>query len=788
MLALLVLALTTTSALAAGPDRSPHRYFPAQGLVAYLEYEGLDAHAKAWEATAAHQILAKTPAGAMMTDLFRQLADGPIKQATWRQFDASDPIALIDSIAHRGLACGLYVQGEDIGGAILVLRGVGRTALPRRFPAIQGLLKLGGFTTGPERVRGRMMLPLCGEDGWREPPNPLQIDQPPGTQVDLPTPPLAWAWMEGDDLILVASENPTLRPGATSSTGDVPDPLLAVLEAIEGKAPNVTTHPGYQSALAEGSDLNGFEPNGLCFLELVPEFGGPIALVDAGVMAVDVVIGSIFQFMPSNAPKVAKAPKAQPKKDEQLDLASVKIEAPSTPTTIDLTGIESLVDHADVAIVPPVPPTTDTPDARTALNEDLDDFERELIRDLGLEGVKRIVGRWGFQGKALLSDIRFEDSRPRKGVPALFEQPAIPTNRLPVVPPEATDFVIASFGPDAFYQKMLETYTALEPDVAEELPMMEASLREMLGFRLREDLLRHVGPTWAMINLPGKDSKKHSVLAAAIDDPDAVEKVMSPFVKQFDETLRSYAEQERAEAPKGRAVGAFGMRPLPAPDRGYRIDLPSFEFSGESLDWSDLNPDASRTLRFYLLLGKSTVAVAHNLDAARAVLKAGSRDATTWKPAGELANALAGLPADLTFLSVTDPALCGLPDAIAGLPETARYLLTGVNVSKDLRDRTGWSALNFLGLTRPGQPWPRLDRSHIPTPDELRRSIFASVLATAVDDRGYRIVHRQPLPFAGLSSELAFHCKWWIPWEGFHWPDSGRFAVSFTSPRMNSSN
>ena len=49
-IASLVLFLAATL-LAAEPGPSPHRFIPAKGLVAYLEYEGLDAHAAAWKAS-----------------------------------------------------------------------------------------------------------------------------------------------------------------------------------------------------------------------------------------------------------------------------------------------------------------------------------------------------------------------------------------------------------------------------------------------------------------------------------------------------------------------------------------------------------------------------------------------------------------------------------------------------------------------------------------------------------------------------------------------------------------
>ena len=55
------------------------------------------------------------------------------------------------------------------------------------------------------------------------------------------------------------------------------DFLNAVLDAIEAKRPNASTHRGYVAAREEGGDIAGFEPTGLFFVE----FEGNAGLLDA---------------------------------------------------------------------------------------------------------------------------------------------------------------------------------------------------------------------------------------------------------------------------------------------------------------------------------------------------------------------------------------------------------------------------------------------------------------------------------------------------------------------------
>ena len=71
-----------------------------------------------------------------------------------------------------------------------------------------------------------------------------------------------------------------------------------------------------------------------------------------------------------------------------------------------------------------------------------------------------------------------------------------------------------------------------------------------------------------------------------------------------------------------------------------------------------------------ILIGKSSIAVAANVDRARVALTSTSREGSSRKPSDELAKVLDGLPAGLTFLAVTDHRNSTLPGWIASLPST----------------------------------------------------------------------------------------------------------------------
>src|SRR5262249_987193 len=81
---------------------------------------------------------------------------------------------------------------------------------------------------------------------------------------------------------------------------------------------------------------------------------------------------------------------------------------------------------------------------------------------LGLAGFKRVGGRWGFQGKALLSDIRIEAPAPRRALAAVLDLPTFRTDRRPSIPAGAGMFVVGSVDLDKGYRTLTEAAKALD--------------------------------------------------------------------------------------------------------------------------------------------------------------------------------------------------------------------------------------------------------------------------------------------------------------------------------------
>ncbi|MHB1561992.1 MAG: hypothetical protein ACYC61_31475, partial [Isosphaeraceae bacterium] len=305
-----------------------------------------------------------------------------------------------------------------------------------------------------------------------------------------------------------------------------------------------------------------------------------------------------------------------------------------------------------------------------------------------------------------------------------------------------------------------------------------------------EELIRHLGPEWALVDLPDAAAagasrpKPHPVLVATVDDGAAFDRLASQLAAEADRKLGELEKSQKKGAAGDERPTSYGMKRLPAPDRGYRVDVPAIWF-GTSDGSVRLDILDGQQHSLFLVIGERSVALGYDLDTARRALKHQGMSARPWQATGEVARALEGLPSSLIFLSVSDPERCGIPGWIAGVPGMIRWLTTGAIAIQDTYDKTAWVLLNLLGQPRPGQVWLRLAPQEVPTAEEIRSYFLPSVLAAAVDERGYRIIQREPLPFAGLASELAFHQGWKLEWNPKDGPQL-RIRFNVTSPWIDS--
>ena len=793
-LALVFLAGATLTAGAAGaePKDKPARLLPARGLVAYLEYDGLDAHAAAWKATAASAIVNDTKAGVMIAELAKQLLDRLLKEVPDAQgkVTSADLMGFPDDLAKRGFALAAYDHGKGGSSVVIVLDGIGRKGSRERFDRlVRGLRGLQGPNAAkfpaPIRLRGREVHQV--EESVAPMPVPAGIEAPvepaPKKPPTPPEPYLSW-WFEGDDLLLVVG------PSAPPTHREQRD---AVFDAIEGKRPNASAHAGYVAAMAEGKDIAGFEPNGLFFIELGEAGGLFKSLTEGGVDPSSLNMFSALELF-SKLPGLSVLPpgmRATPTIDELRFLDSPNAPPPDLlpPTAPPPTGPDAPPpDGPPPAPFPPpseVPPAPlPAPDPRFAGNADA---ELASIRErilatvkppkkpmdtgalVGLKGVTRILGRWGFEGKGLVTDVRLETRGPRTGLVGLIDQPSFRKDQLPPMPHDVPSFMVGSFDPGASYDRASGLLKTLQPDLKGPIEQVEKAVRDATGLRLRQDLLAHMGPTWCLYQIPEdtrvRDRQYAEILIVGIDDADAFGKILDALAAKANEALRTLDEgPDKAEPP------ILLLERLPNGERGYQLTSPA-----GLIFWLD------DEMRPTILIGKSHVVFATNPARARAAMALEGNPGARWQAKGEVARAFACLPAGLTSLSAGDPGESPMPGFVAGLPARVQMLSNILGMAGDENAGPASALQTFLGIPRPGGFRVKIDPAKIPTAESLRVPLFPSVLATVIDDRGVRWIGREAFPFTcapGMSS-LETRKTW-----NFGDPRAGKLKVDFNLLRF----
>ncbi len=183
------------------------RYLPRQGLQAYLEFEGLDAHSSAWRKSAAYKLLNDTSLGALLQDMAGQALDLAQQSVPpGKQVASGDYLNLLKQAARDGLALGVFKAGPEHTHAAVVVRKGDR----------------------PETIR---LLETLATPAPASPNRSRNRAANTGEPVHASAMPMLW-WVEHGDLILTDN-----------------DAFETIVGVIDGKQPSAADHP-----------LRGFDP------------------------------------------------------------------------------------------------------------------------------------------------------------------------------------------------------------------------------------------------------------------------------------------------------------------------------------------------------------------------------------------------------------------------------------------------------------------------------------------------------------------------------------------------
>jgi prepilin-type processing-associated H-X9-DG protein len=200
---------TRVSPDAAG--RALARYVPAEDLVFYLEFDGLDARSDAWRGSAAYKLLNETKLGALIEDLASQGIDLSQQSVPAEQrVKPGDVIGQLKRLARDGFVFAVSGAVPNNSRAIAVLRKGDRPEIKRLLTAAASAGRTQGEGAGaalPEQKKaGRTVYPLGQEGVW---------------------------WAEKGDLVLTGT-----------------DKADEILEVLDGKRRSAVDHP-LRTALAK---------------------------------------------------------------------------------------------------------------------------------------------------------------------------------------------------------------------------------------------------------------------------------------------------------------------------------------------------------------------------------------------------------------------------------------------------------------------------------------------------------------------------------------------------------
>jgi hypothetical protein len=364
----------------------------------------------------------------------------------------------------------------------------------------------------------------------------------------------------------------------------------------------------------------------------------------------------------------------------------------------------------------------------------LEPFSASMVT-LGVDGVKRIELRWGFQEEALLSVLRLVAPAPRRGLLALLDQPTLGKDAIQSLPANVTSFVLLSIDLAKSYDTLGTLIKQSDPDG--NFGFTNPALFAQQGLDLRRDFLAHIGPLFALYSQ-----------APVREEAETAAELLASRIAGFTVSaqVRNQAEVARAIDPLVRAVPRnMGRRIQQA--RGDRVLQMLATLAISKVDGSVPHYVIRWPQNFFpapfpgvvrptILLQSGKLVLGVSDSAAEGAVAVGPG----WEPAGPLIPIMRRLPAELVYLSVQDPRV-GMRILTMALPALVRQ----TNAEIALGERR-------LGKV-PKDVYLRLDPEMIPPARDLNRRLFPSLTTLEVDREGASLTHREAIPT--LSSPAA---------------------------------
>ncbi len=173
---------TTTSTQAASPALA--RYVPKDDLIAFIEFDGLDAHRATWNRSAAYKILTQTKTGPLLEDIARQMIEKGLAAAPMQEKPTSaQVIAALKFVARNGFVAAVYGKLPGQPSGMIAVRGSESAEGKRTLGFIRALMD--ASPNKAEETRGKRKLTVVEGGGWWSEGNDLVVAFPPMENLEL---------------------------------------------------------------------------------------------------------------------------------------------------------------------------------------------------------------------------------------------------------------------------------------------------------------------------------------------------------------------------------------------------------------------------------------------------------------------------------------------------------------------------------------------------------------------------------------------------------------------------
>jgi hypothetical protein len=377
---------------------------------------------------------------------------------------------------------------------------------------------------------------------------------------------------------------------------------------------------------------------------------------------------------------------------------------------------------------------------------------------LGLDRIKRFDYRWGFQEDTLVSIVGAVIPAPRKGIPAMFDQPTFDARQLPPLPVGTSGFTVVSVEEPRLAPLLRDSLGALARAPSSDEPgQIDDALKAIFGVSLHDEFFGYLGNRFTLYNVATRiNAPSHALESLALGLFRAPKMAIVAEVKHRDLLVKSLEKMiERANE---------ALRAMPKQQFGFELGEIQRLKNGETgfmMSFTGSEVPIASGLRPTVLVGQKSLVLASTPALARRARDLAENPGAAVLQAGEpLLKRLEGLPGKLIMLSVADTANSVYPELIVGLPGFAESL------AKSRRSSLFPSFMAEMNLPLPfvnppspdGQPAaspaPAFDAELVPDPDDLRPYLFPSVHALVVDDSGIQFISREAIPTLNLSTAV----------------------------------